>query len=158
MLQNRLIMVAIGVGAVAAALAACGPTEEELQATAAAETAAAPTPIPDAARGAELFENGVMGVLPCAGCHRLDKDDLETVSAPGLKGIADRAATRVPGMSAEEYLRQETVDPEAYIVQGTVEGDWQGRGGSRGMPTNYGTELSEADINDLIAFMLTLSE
>jgi cytochrome c2 len=96
-----------------------------------------------------------MGVLPCASCHNLEFDDQESISAPGFKGLADRAATRVPGQSAEEYLRESIVDPGAYIVQGSVEGDWQGHSGSRGMPTNYGETLSEQDINDLIAFMLT---
>lgn len=96
--------------------------------------------------GQVLYELGPEGVYAptCVSCHRLtDLGD----NGPGFEGIADRAATRVSGLSAEDYLRQSIVDPEAYIV----EGDW----GGHVMPTNYAEEYSEEDINDLIAFLLT---
>jgi hypothetical protein len=105
-----------------------------------------PTAIGDPKNGQLLYELGPEGVYEqfCASCHRLS--DLVNFG-PGFEGIADRAATQVSGLSAEEYLRQSIVEPKAYIV----EGDW----GGAVMPTNYGEEYSEEDINDLIAFLLT---
>ena len=67
---------------------------------------------------------------------------------PGFEGLADRAATRVPGLSAEEYIRQSIVDPEAYIV----EGNWPE---NEVMPTSYAEAYSEQDINDLVAFLMS---
>jgi cytochrome c551/c552 len=100
----------------------------------------------DPQAGQVLYELGPEGVYEptCVSCHRLS--DLGTYG-PGFEGIADRAATRVPGLSAEQYLRQSIVDPGAYIV----EGDW----GGHIMPANYAEAYSEEDINDLIAFLLT---
>ena len=102
-------------------------------------------PTGDPENGRIIYELGPEGVfeLNCIGCHRLD--DLGDYG-PGFEGIAERASTRVPDLSAEEYLRQSIVDPEAYIV----EGDWQGHA----MPTTYGELYSEQDIADLIAFLL----
>ena len=48
---------------------------------------------------------------------------------------------RVPGLSAEEYLRQSIVDPSAYVV----EGEW-----SREMVGGYRYTLSEEDIDHLV--------
>lgn len=146
---------------IALAWVACGPSPEDLEATAAAETAAAPTPVPDPARGEALFfgDEGVVGAQACIRCHRFELDDVEaTAGGPGFRGLAERAASRVPGLSAEDYIRQSIVDPEAYYVERSNGEDWLGRGGPdsvSAMPTNYGETLSEQDINDLVAFLMT---
>jgi hypothetical protein len=48
-------------------------------------------------------------------------------------------------LSAEEYLRESIVDPAAYIVEGYPDG----------MPKAYKILLSEEDIDNLVAFLLT---
>jgi mono/diheme cytochrome c family protein len=157
MVHKQLILALLGVATVAAVLAACSPSAEEpaeMMAAAATDTpvpTAAPEPtatlVPDPARGQLLYELGPEGVYEpfCANCHTLtDLDHL----GPGFEGIADRAATRVPELSAEEYIRQSIVDPEAYIV----EGNWPE---GEVMPTNYAEAYSEQDINDLVAFLMT---
>lgn len=105
------------------------------------------TPVPDPARGQLLYELGPEGVYEpfCANCHTLTDLDL---LGPGFEGIADRAANRVPGLSAEEYIRQSIVDPEAHIVEGNWPED-------EAMPTSYAEAYSEQDINDLVAFLMT---
>lgn len=115
---------------------------EDVQVVIVEETAA----IGDPDNGKLLFELGPEGVYEptCANCHKLTK---LVGFGPGLEGIADTAETRISGLSAVEYLRQSIVDPEAYIV----EGNW----GDTVMPTIYGVEYSEEDINDLIAFLMT---
>jgi mono/diheme cytochrome c family protein len=94
--------------------------------------------------GEELFETFfVEAGKACNSCHRLD--DQDGAFAPTLGGVSSRAGDRVEGMSAEEYLRQSIIDPEAYKVEG-----WD-----QPMPTNFGEILSEAEINSLIEFLLT---
>jgi cytochrome c oxidase subunit 2 len=63
---------------------------------------------------------------------------------PSWQGISGRAGDRVPGLSAEEYLRESIVDPKAYIVEGYV-----------GLMQSYKFLLSEEDVDGLVAFILT---
>ena len=98
----------------------------------------------DATRGRELFNApAVAGQAGCTACHSLEPD--VTLVGPSLAGVATRAAQRVPGMSAAEYLKQSLLDPNAYVVEGFPKGV---------MPTYDG--LSEQELQDLIAFLLTL--
>jgi len=81
----------------------------------------------------------------CRICHSLVKD--EVIVGPSFYGIATRAATRVPGLSAEEYLRQSILEPNAYVVPGFPKGQ---------MIQNLGEILSADQIDDLIAFLMTM--
>ena len=81
----------------------------------------------------------------CRICHSLDPGLV--LIGPSLDGIATRAATRVPGLSAEEYIRQSILDPNAYVVEGFPAGQ---------MLQNFGELLSGEDIDNLVAFLLTL--
>jgi putative redox protein len=101
-------------------------------------------------RGREIFETGG-GVISaenrCSGCHSLDGTVKEYISAgPSFQGIAERAGNRVPGLSVVEYLRQSIVDPSAYVVKGFSDNK---------MPKAYSIFLSEEEIDDVIAFLLT---
>jgi len=66
---------------------------------------------------------------------------------PSLAGVATRAQTRVPGLSAEAYLRQSILDPNAYVVEGFAEGQ---------MLTNLGEILTPGQVDDLVAYLLAL--
>jgi mono/diheme cytochrome c family protein len=102
----------------------------------------------DIAAGEELFEEPVAEMpdsVSCTSCHSLDGKD--SPWAPGLAGISAVAADRVGGMSAVDYLGQSIVDPSAF----RVDGEWR-----FAMPLRYSDALSEEQINNLIAFMLTL--
>jgi ferredoxin/cytochrome c2 len=104
--------------------------------------------IPDPKAGEQLYYEAASGVnAGCRICHSLTKD--ERIIGPSFYGIADRAGERIPGMSAEEYLRQSILDPNAYIVEGYPEGQ---------MIQNFGDILTEEQIQDLIAFLMTLEE
>jgi len=61
------------------------------------------------ADGAEIFATN------CTSCHSTGED---TIVGPGLAGIGERAALRVDGMSAEDYLEQSLIAPAAYVVDG----------------------------------------
>jgi hypothetical protein len=51
------------------------------------------------------------------------------------------------GYVAADYIRQSIVEPNAHIVEGFAEGL---------MYQFYGTDLTEEQINDLVAYTLTL--
>ena len=78
----------------------------------------------------------------CAGCHAPGGDG----AGPSLNGIANVADERVPDLSAVEYLHQSMVEPGAHVVEGY----------ENIMPAF--DQLSEDDLNDLIAYMMTLDE
>ena len=80
----------------------------------------------------------------CASCHRIG--DLGGTIGPPLTHIGMVAATRKPGMSAEEYIRESILDPAAYVVPGYP--DVMSRGLSRG--------LTQEDFDDLVRYLLSL--
>ena len=122
-------------------LAACGgePTVDPLE-------------IGDPERGREIWDTGggVMGRdlgRGCSICHTLDGSvsTNPAFTAPSFQGISERAGDRVRGLSAVEYLRQSILDPSAYVVEGFDDN----------MDKGYRILMSEEDVDDLVAFMLT---
>jgi mono/diheme cytochrome c family protein len=96
--------------------------------------------------GEALFAQTMIGTLAgCITCHSLQPD--LTLIGPSLARIGAEAGSMVPGQSAEEYLRQAIVAPDEYVVSGF---------GAGIMPGAYGSELSEQQIQDLVAYLLTL--
>lgn len=83
----------------------------------------------------------------CADCHTISGLSDGTVGPP-LDGLADRAGDRVPGLSAEEYIRQSLLEPSAYVVEGYDDL----------MPANIAEEFSEEEFENLMAFLLSLEE
>jgi len=92
-------------------------------------------------RGAALFQSPP---AICGTCHALVPDVV--VVGPSLAGIASRAGTRVDGQSAEAYIRNSIIHPGDYIVDGFLDV----------MQKNFGEVLTADQINDLIAFLMTL--
>ncbi len=96
--------------------------------------------------GAALFASPVLGDRPgCLTCHSREPD--RVLVGPSLAGIADVAATRRPGMSAEEYLRESIVEPDAYVVEGFDPGR---------MPAVWAEVLTLAEVEALIDYLETL--
>ena len=111
-----------------------------------AEIEVTPQAMGDPERGRDIFETGA-GIYPsdnslCIKCHSLDASGKY---GPSLKGISKVASERVPGLSAEEYLRQSILEPDAFIA-----GDYPEKMGSI-----HAAILSEKDVDDLVAFLLT---
>jgi mono/diheme cytochrome c family protein len=102
-------------------------------------------PSADPANGNKLFNTFQPAVgIACATCHRVDSE--ERLVGPGLFNVGKRAETRIAGMGAVAYLRQSIVSPSAYIVAGYTDI----------MAKNWGRVLSEKQIDDLVAYLLTL--
>ena len=81
----------------------------------------------------------------CATCHHVDVP--ENLIGPSLLGIPDIALTRVEGLSAERYLYESIVHPNDYLVEGFV---------ANVMPQTWGDVMSDTEIYDIIAYLLTL--
>lgn len=80
----------------------------------------------------------------CGGCHTLGNLSAGVVGPP-LTNIASLAETRQEGVTAEEYIRQSILNPNAFVVEGYPAGV---------MPQNWDEVLSEAELEDLVAFLL----
>jgi ferredoxin/mono/diheme cytochrome c family protein len=100
-------------------------------------------PPPGADAGRKVFTDQALG--GCDVCHSLEPG-VQRVG-PSLSGVADRAGDRVPGLSAEQYLRQSVLDPDAYVVDGFRPGQ---------MLPIYGERLSDEQIDSLIEYLQTL--
>jgi cytochrome c len=103
-----------------------------------------------AERGGQLFTQGQnqdQNEAPaCSTCHQVVSGQFGFSIGPNLAGIAERAATRMEGMSSAEYLRQSILEPHRYIVSGYRDI----------MYPDYRLHFSDQDIRDLIAYLLTL--
>ena len=97
----------------------------------------------DASRGAQLFQQSVNGVPPCASCHSLDGS---VIVGPSLKGISTRTGTHIAGMDVTNYTYQSITRPAAYIVSGY----------SNLMYNQFDQKLTPQQIADLIAYLRTL--
>lgn len=105
-------------------------------------------PVGNAANGERLFTQSVIGAnnAPgCITCHSLEPDVV--IVGPSQAGLGTRAATRVPGQSAEEYIRNSILHPNDYVVEGFTEGV---------MYQNYAQDLTPEEIDDIVAYTLTL--
>ncbi|HMQ51437.1 MAG TPA: cytochrome c [Anaerolineae bacterium] len=143
-MKNPSYLILVLTVVLAVSLTACGGGG----AAAPAAEAAPPTPAGNAANGKALFEQATIGksnALGCATCHSLEPD--VTLVGPSLAGIADRAGSRVDGLSAEAYLRQSITAPNEFMVEGFAQNL---------MPLTFAADLSEEQINDLIAYLLTI--
>jgi mono/diheme cytochrome c family protein len=84
---------------------------------------------PDLANGEKVFSN-----FGCSGCHNTSTDKL---IGPGLAGI---------GSNGEDYVRESIIDPGAVIADGFNDL----------MPKSFKSQIKEADLDDLIAYLETL--
>ncbi|MFQ5398294.1 MAG: c-type cytochrome [Anaerolineae bacterium] len=102
----------------------------------------------DASRGEQLYTQTTIGSASapgCVTCHSLEPDVV--LVGPSHNGIGARAETAVPGLSAADYLEQSIREPNAHVTDGFTAGV---------MYQNYANELSDQEIADLVAFLLTL--
>ncbi|MEA1903606.1 MAG: hydrogenase iron-sulfur subunit [Actinomycetota bacterium] len=96
----------------------------------------------DANTGEGIFVSSKAG---CTICHSVTPGIV--LVGPNLSAIGADAGTRVEGLSAEEYLRQSIIDPDAYVVEGFPAGQ---------MLDNFEEKLSSDEIDALIAYLMTL--
>jgi cytochrome c553 len=99
----------------------------------------------------EVTVTGSRGeIMPCARCHPVN--DGEQPSMPigiNLHDIGDRAGSVVLGQSAEDYLRTSILDPDAHLAGNFQDGL---------MSREYPQALTDQQVSDLVAYMLTLKK
>lgn len=78
----------------------------------------------------------------CAACHTI-VSDTPGRSGPSLHDIGRIAASRLPGVSAEQYIMKSIVEPSSYKTPDAI-GE---------MPENVADDLSGAEIVHLTAFL-----
>ena len=114
-------------------LAACDGGDEDGNT---AEEAVPADPV--VAEGQTVFKQN------CGSCHAISGETI--IVGPSLAGIATRAATRVEGQDAREYIQLSILRPGEYVVEGF----------SDLMPTNFGTTLTGEQLDAVIAYLFTL--
>ena len=90
----------------------------------------------------------------CTSCHQIGALGEAHKVGPDLSAIGLLAETRVPGMSAEEYIRQSILEPNAYIAPDCPNGPCL----ANIMPRDYGARLSPEQIELMVAYLLTMRE
>lgn len=106
------------------------------------------------ALGEALFKTSPPG---CNACHSVAAG--VNLVGPSLAGIATRAAERLRGADyhggardAEGYIRESILDPAAFLVPGAT----FSANGVSFMPANFGQTLEPAQIDALVAYLMTL--
>jgi heme/copper-type cytochrome/quinol oxidase subunit 4/mono/diheme cytochrome c family protein len=109
---------------------------------------AAPVGAINAPPGQALF----VGTAACASCHTI-QGVAQGVLGPELSNIGSVAGNRIDGYSAEEYIRESIVEPDAYTA-----------GEADGLPQDYqqglmsatmaGIQLSDEDVDALVEYLL----
>lgn len=130
------------------------PAKPEAAPSASAPAAPAPAvPQPAAAPGAGNAANGekLFAAQACNACHSFKEG--EKIIGPSLYHAGQTAASRVKDGSyrgkaktAQEYLHESMLDPNAYIVPGYAAGI---------MVQDFAKKLSPQDLEDMIAFLMT---
>src|SRR5215471_15598820 len=93
------------------------------------------------AAGKALFEaNG------CGGCHTFKAAGSAGKVGPDLDNLAADALKANRG-SLEDYTHESIKDPDVYIVPGF----------QAGVMPNFGTKLTDSQINDLVSFLTSKS-
>lgn len=96
-----------------------------------------PTLEPLAAEGRLVFQQN------CATCHATTPDTI--IVGPSLAGLGGRAAGRVAGLDARQYVELSILKPDAYVVPGFA----------NQMPTDFGKKLTGEQLNALVTYLLT---
>ena len=109
-----------------------------------------------AAAGAHPGQALFTGLGGCGACHTIDGVAVG-VLGPALNGIGSAAANRIDGYSADKYIRESILEPDAYTA-GTADGldqDYQ-EGLMQATMAGILPQLSDEDIDNLVEYLLTL--
>ena len=93
----------------------------------------------------------------CGACHSIAPG--VNIVGPTLAGIATTAAARIRGADyhghAKDpagYIRESILDPNAHVISGPT----FSAGGRSLMPPDYGTTLKSEQVDQIVAYLLTL--
>lgn len=108
-----------------------------------------PRPMNAAERGLILFQKMQPKVgFACITCHYVHSD--ARLIGPGLGGLKDRAPEYMPADTIEEYIRQSILYPDDFLAPGNPAYP------PRIMPRRYSEVFSEQELEDLVAYVMSL--
>lgn len=149
----RKLIILVAILALAAVMTACGGGSSAPAAPAAQQPA--PATGSNADNGKALFSQSILaGNAGCITCHSLEAG--KVLVGPTMAGIGARAATTVPGQTAEQYLRTSIVDTNAFLAKGCNASNPEAQCAAGIMPQDWPQKLSAQEIDDLVAYLLTL--
>lgn len=91
----------------------------------------------------------------CNSCHGQPDGSVPAAVGPDLSNIGNDAATRIPGMSAEQYIYESIYMANSFVAEECPTGPC---GEPSAMAAQgYENRMSEQDMADLIAYYLTLT-
>ena len=110
----------------------------------------------EASEGTSPGQSLFVGAAACSSCHAIT-GVAQGILGPPLDGIGSAAANRIPGYSAEEYIRESILEPDKYAA-GTADGLSQDYDGNLMLSTMAGVlpSLSDEDIDELVDYLLSL--
>lgn len=102
----------------------------------------------DPDQGAQMFNSSQIGDAPgCATCHSIVPGEI--IVGPSLAGVASKDSNQLDYSTAEEYVLQSILEPNAYIVEGFSPNI---------MYQDFSSALTEKELQDLTAYLMTLSQ
>jgi len=108
----------------------------------------------DVAQGRALFNDSNIG---CNSCHSTAEGN--KIVGPSMAGLLDRTKKLLDSgeydgsaETVEAYIRESILQPDAYIVPGKNHAS----GGNSLMPGNYGDRLSETQVDQIVAYLMSL--
>jgi hypothetical protein len=111
-------------------------------------TTPAPSPTPQPLQGEDI--ETILTGSGCGSCHSIGEHGERRKVGPDLSNISSVAGKRIEGVSAEEYLRQSVIDPNAFIAEQCPNGACL----ANIMPADYGTRLSAEQVEMLVGFLM----
>jgi len=107
-----------------------------------------PTEAPASTGGDASTGPTVFAAKGCVACHTIQGlSGAVGQLGPELTNLATNAASRVPGESADAYIRKAIEDPPAFVVDGFAPI----------MPATIRSTMNDTEFEDLIAYLLTLN-
>lgn len=95
-----------------------------------------------------MFNSAQIGDAPgCATCHSIVPGEI--IVGPSLSGVASKDSNQLDYLTAEEYVLQSILEPNAYIVEGFS---------PNVMYQDFSSTLTEKELQDLTAYLMTLSQ
>ncbi len=88
---------------------------------------------------------GKSKVVGCIACHSIKPN--QVIIGPSLAGLSIRAPHLVEGETAQQYIKNSIINPDAYIVKGFLPAV---------MFSHYSEELSEQEIDSLVQYLSKL--
>lgn len=98
----------------------------------------------NAAAGKSVFASS-----GCASCHTFKPANATGTIGPDLDSAPASDAKADNNMDLAAFVKESIVDPDKYIAKGYSKGL---------MPTNFGSQLSSSQLDDLVAFILSGSK